>query len=142
MIEILSSIIFLGFFVYGIYFLIKKRINNKKETGSYFSFSFKKNPFLYVGLPFFILTIISFLIAGVDTMFSTISLLITYSIFLIWLLIYTPIKFFFNVKNRKNKKKKDRDSWFLIICKFLTYIFIIFILAYGVAVLLVFFSLW
>lgn len=107
MFEILSSIIFLGFFVFGIYFLIKKRINNKKETGSYFSFSFKKNPFLYVGLPFFILTIISYLIAGEDTMFSTISLLITYLIFLIWLFIYLPIKFFTNIKDKKVKKTKN-----------------------------------
>ena len=107
MIEILSSIIFLGIFLYFIYFLIKKRIDNKKETGRYLSFSFKKNPFLYVGLPFFILTIISYLIAGEDAMFSTISLMITYLIFLIWLFIYLPIKFFTNIKDKKVKKTKN-----------------------------------
>ena len=107
MIEILSLIIFLGLFVYGIYFLIKKRIDNKKRKGTYFSFSFKKNPFLYAGLPFLILTILSFLIAGEDTMFSTISLTITYLIFLIWLFIYLPIKFFTNIKDKKVKKTKN-----------------------------------
>ena len=107
MIEILNSIIFLGIFLYVIYFFIKKRIDNKKETGRYFSFSFKKNPFLYVGLLFFILTIISYLIAGEDTMFSTISFFITYLIFLIWLFIYLPIKFFSKSKNKKKKKDEN-----------------------------------
>ena len=41
MIEILPLIITLGILVFGILFLIKKRIDNKKETGTYFSFSFK-----------------------------------------------------------------------------------------------------
>ena len=77
MTEILPLIITLGILVFGIFFLIKKRIDNKKETGNYFSFSFKKNPFLYVGLPFLILTIILYLIAGEDTIYSTISLMIT-----------------------------------------------------------------
>ena len=104
---ILTLIITLGILVFGIFFLIKKRIDNKKETGSYFSFNSKKNPFLYAGLTFFILTVISFLIAGEDTIYSTIFLMITYLIFLIWLFIYLPIKFFTNLKDKKVKKTKN-----------------------------------
>tara|TARA_B100000795_G_C22705420_1_gene401355 strand:+ start:50 stop:451 length:402 start_codon:yes stop_codon:yes gene_type:complete len=118
MTEILPLIITLGILVFGIFFLIKKRIDNKKETGNYFSFSFKKNPFLYVGLPFLILTIILYLIAGEDTIYSTISLMITYSIFLIWLFIYLPIKFFTNIKDKKVKKTKNFGGalvWILIL---------------------------
>ena len=118
MIEMLPLIITLGILVFGIFFLIKKRIDNKKETGTYFSFSFKKNPFLYVGLPFLILTIILYLIAGEDTIYSTISLMITYSIFLIWLFIYLPIKFFTNIKDKKVKKTKNFGGalvWILIL---------------------------
>ena len=116
--EILPLIITLGILVFGIFFLIKKRIDNKKETGNYFSFSFKKNPFLYVGLPFLILTIILYLIAGEDTIYSTISLMITYSIFLIWLFIYLPIKFFTNIKDKKVKKTKNFGGalvWILVL---------------------------
>jgi len=118
MIEMLPLIITLGILVFGIFFLIKKRIDNKKETGTYFSFSSKKNPFLYVGLPFLILTIILYLIAGEDTIYSTISLMITYSIFLIWLFIYLPIKFFTNIKDKKVKKTKNFGGalvWILIL---------------------------
>ena len=113
-----SAIITIGILVFGIFFLIKKRIDNKKETGTYFSFSSKKNPFLYVGLPFLILTIILYLIAGEDTIYSTISLMITYSIFLIWLFIYLPIKFFTNIKDKKVKKTKNFGGalvWILIL---------------------------
>lgn len=115
---ILTLIITLGILVFGIFFLIKKRIDNKKETGTYFSFSFKKNPFLYVGLPFLILTIILYLIAGEDTIYSTISLMITYSIFLIWLFVYLPIKFFTNIKDKKVKKTKNFGGalvWILVL---------------------------
>ena len=115
---ILTLIITLGIIVFGIFFLIKKRIDNKKETGTYFSFSFKKNPFLYVGLPFLILTIILYLIAGEDTIYSTISLMITYSIFLIWLFVYLPIKFFTNIKDKKVKKTKNFGGalvWILVL---------------------------
>ena len=116
--EILPLIITLGILVFGIFFLIKKRIDNKKETGTYFSLSFKKNPFLYVGLPFLILTVILYLIAGEDTIYSTISLMITYSIFLIWLFIYLPIKFFTNIKDKKVKKTKNFGGalvWILVL---------------------------
>lgn len=68
---------------------------------------FKERPFLSTGLSFFVLTVISYLIAGEDTIYSTIFLMITYLIAFVWLFIYLPIKFFTNLKDKKVKKTKN-----------------------------------
>ena len=80
----------------------------------------KERPFLSIGSFF---GAISALFP--NTTLGNLMLTLAVLVFLVWLLIYTPIKFFSNIKNRKNEKKKDRDSWFFIVFKFLFYIFIV-----------------
>ena len=80
----------------------------------------KERPFLSIGSFF---GAISALFP--NTTLGNLMLTLAVLVFLVWLLIYTPFKFFSNIKNRKNEKKKDRDPWFFIIFKFLFYIFII-----------------
>ena len=80
----------------------------------------KERPFLSIG-SFFGAIGSLFL----NTTLGNLMLALAVLVFLVWLLIYTPFKFFSNIKNRKNEKKKDRDSWFFIVFKFLFYIFIV-----------------
>ena len=78
----------------------------------------KARPFLSTGSFFLIITIISYLIAGEENGFVTATFLLTYLVFLVWLLIYCPIKFFINLKDKKVKKKRSIGGalvWILFI---------------------------
>ncbi len=68
---------------------------------------FKARPFLSTGSFFLIITIISYLIAGEENGFVTATFLLTYLVFLVWLFIYLPIKFFINLKDKKVKKTRS-----------------------------------
>ena len=69
---------------------------------------FKERPFLSTGFSFFLLTVFSYLVAGEDTILSTIFLMITYLIFFVWLFMYLPIKFFTNLSDIKGQSPKDK----------------------------------
>ena len=118
MTEILPLIITLGILLFGILFLIKKRIENKKKTGNYLSFKFKDHPFFYTGGFFALLAGIIYLIEGEETGYVTAPFMLAYLVFYIWLLIYLPIKFFMNSKDKKVKKTKNIGGalvWILFI---------------------------
>ena len=107
-----------GLLLFGILFLIKKRIDSKKKTGSYFSFKFKDHPFFYTGSFFAIIAGIIYLIEGEETGYVTAPFILAYLIFYIWLLIYLPIKFFKNLKDKKVKTTKNVGGalvWILFI---------------------------
>ena len=79
---------------------------------------FKARPFLSTGFFFLIITIISYLIAGEENGFVTTTGILTYIVFLVWLFIYLPIKFFTNLKDKKVKKTKSIGGtlvWILFI---------------------------
>ena len=111
-------LIIIAILIFGIPFLIKKRIEDKKKTGTYFSFKFKDHPFFYTGGFFALLAGIIYLIEGKETGYVTAPFMLAYLTFYIWLLIYLPIKFFMNLKDKKVKKTKNIGSalvWILFI---------------------------
>ena len=65
----------------------------------------KARPFLVTSIFFLILTIISYLIIGKENGFVTITFTLSYLVFLAWVFIYLPFKFFKNLKNKKFELK-------------------------------------
>ena len=68
---------------------------------------FKQRPFLSTCIFFIILTGILYLIEGEETGYVTASFMMAYLVFIVWLFIYLPIKFFTNMKDKKVKKTKN-----------------------------------
>ena len=68
---------------------------------------FKQRPFLSTCIFFIILTVILYFIEGEETGYVTASFTIAYLVFIVWLFIYLPIKFFINLKDKRVKKTKN-----------------------------------
>ena len=67
---------------------------------------FKQRPFLSTCIFFIILTGILYFIEGEETGYVTASFVMAYLVFIVWLFIYLPIKFFTNMKDKELKKLK------------------------------------
>lgn len=65
----------------------------------------KARPFLVISIFFLILTIISYLILGIENSFALITFTLSYLVFLAWVFIYLPFKFLKNLKNKKFELK-------------------------------------